>query len=198
MRWSGGGATATEERGRCRSPGVDDVLDWVAVTADQQPEQALLALYDRSVDDLHRYASRLTGGDRARAEELVQETYLGVLRRLRAGERLELSTGYLIAACRSRFLDDLKAAERRHRRELRVVRDERAPTDDPADGFDRAATDALATLPPDQRAALVLRYVDDLAVPDVARHLGRSVHATESLLARARTALRAHLGGTSR
>ncbi len=171
------------------------------VSDEQHPEHALLALYDRSVDDLHRYASRLTGGDRARAEELVQETYLGVLRRLRAGERLELSTGYLIAACRSRFLDDLKAAERRHRRELRAVRDARATTagtPDPAATVDHLATDALATLPPDQRAALVLRYVDDLAVLDVARHLGRSIHATESLLARARTALRAHLGGTTR
>ena len=36
----------------------------------------------------------------------------------------------------------------------------------------------------------VLRYVDELSVPDVARELGRSVHATESLLVRARAALR--------
>lgn len=168
------------------------------MSADRHPEHAVLALYDRSVDDLHRYASRLTGGDRARAEELVQETYLGVLRRLRAGEQLELSTGYLIAACRSRFLDDLKAAERRHRRELRVARTSGTTDHDPAEGIDHEATDALAGLPPDQRAALVLRYVDDLPVPDVARHLGRSIHATESLLARARTALRAQLGGTPR
>jgi RNA polymerase sigma-70 factor (ECF subfamily) len=38
---------------------------------------------------------------------------------------------------------------------------------------------------------LVLRYVDDLSVAEVAREMGRSVHATESLLTRARTALRA-------
>ncbi len=154
----------------------------------------LLALYDRTVDDVHRYASRLTGGDRARTEDLVQETYLGVLRRQRAGEQPELTTGYLIAACRSRFLDDLKATDRRHRRELRVWRPE-AAADDPADGSRLTTADALAHLPADQRAALVLRYVDDLPVDEVAEHLGRSVHATESLLARARTALRAHLGG---
>jgi RNA polymerase sigma-70 factor (ECF subfamily) len=39
---------------------------------------------------------------------------------------------------------------------------------------------------------LVLRYFDDLAVPDVARALGKSVHATESLLARGRDGLRSH------
>ena len=132
---------------------MGDVLDWVAVNAEQHPEHAFLALYDRSVDDVHRYASRLTGGDRSRAEELVQETYLGVLRRLRAGDDLELSTGYLIAACRSRFLDDLKAADRRHRREVRAALGARPSADDPADRAVHAATDALAALPPDQRAA---------------------------------------------
>jgi len=41
-----------------------------------------------------------------------------------------------------------------------------------------------------QRLALTLRYLDGLSVPEVAEHLGRSVHATETLLARARAALR--------
>ena len=48
----------------------------------------------------------------------------------------------------------------------------------------------LADLNPMQRAALTLRYVDDLPVGDVARLLGRSVHATETLLVRAKRAFR--------
>ena len=40
------------------------------------------------------------------------------------------------------------------------------------------------------RAALTLRYVDDLSVPAVAELLGRTVHATEALLVRARSAFR--------
>jgi catechol 2,3-dioxygenase-like lactoylglutathione lyase family enzyme len=42
----------------------------------------------------------------------------------------------------------------------------------------------------DQRAALTLRYLDGLPVAEVAACVGRSVHATETLLARARAALR--------
>ncbi len=42
-----------------------------------------------------------------------------------------------------------------------------------------------------QRSALVLRYFDGLPVPEVADRLGRSVHATESLLVRARRDFRA-------
>jgi RNA polymerase sigma-70 factor (ECF subfamily) len=37
---------------------------------------------------------------------------------------------------------------------------------------------------------LTLRYLDDLPVPQVAELLGRSMHATEALLVRARTAFR--------
>jgi RNA polymerase sigma-70 factor (ECF subfamily) len=52
------------------------------------------------------------------------------------------------------------------------------------------ATDVLARLGGHHRAALTLRYVDDLAVPQVAELLGRTVHATEALLVRARAAYR--------
>ena len=40
------------------------------------------------------------------------------------------------------------------------------------------------------RSALTLRYLDDLPVADVAALLERSVHATEALLVRARSAFR--------
>lgn len=41
------------------------------------------------------------------------------------------------------------------------------------------------------RAALTLRYLDGLTIPEVADHLGRTVHATEALLVRAHAAFRA-------
>jgi DNA-directed RNA polymerase specialized sigma24 family protein len=41
------------------------------------------------------------------------------------------------------------------------------------------------------RAALTLRHLDGLSVPEVATVLGRTVHATEALLVRARNAFRA-------
>ena len=57
----------------------------------------------------------------------------------------------------------------------------------------RPGTDAggqLACLSPPHRAALTLRYLDDLPVPEVADFLERTVHATEALLVRARSAFR--------
>ena len=50
-------------------------------------------------------------------------------------------------------------------------------------------------LGPHHRAALTLRYADGLPVPEVAEHLGRTVHATEALLVRARRAFRSRYRG---
>jgi RNA polymerase sigma-70 factor, ECF subfamily len=48
----------------------------------------------------------------------------------------------------------------------------------------------LGRLGAHHRAALTLRYLDGLPVPEVAQHLDRTVHATEALLVRARAAFR--------
>ena len=55
-------------------------------------------------------------------------------------------------------------------------------------GAPRARSSTL--LGPHHRVALTLRYVDGLPVPEVAEILGRTVHATEALLVRARNAFR--------
>ena len=64
--------------------------------------------------------------------------------------------------------------------------------DDPWDArlTSMRAVDALGRLGDHHRAALTLRYVDGLPVPEVAELLGRTVHATEALLVRARSAFR--------
>jgi RNA polymerase sigma-70 factor (ECF subfamily) len=160
---------------------VDSVV--MAVTPDD-----LLALYERTVDDVYRYASRLTGGHRHRTDDLVQDTYLAVMRRVRSGDPIELTAAYLIVACRSRFLDDLKAEQRRAARQLRAAAG--VPNTHDAPPITAITTEVLAEIPTHQRVALILRYVDDLPVREVARHLDRSVRATESLLARGRAALR--------
>jgi RNA polymerase sigma-70 factor, ECF subfamily len=149
--------------------------------------EEVLSIYRSTVDDVYRYASRLTGGDRARTEELVQDTYLAFIRHHRERPGVELTPGWLIVTCRNRFLDQLRGDRRRARRERAASQvDDRVDTSpDPLD--------LLAGLPSHQRAALLLRYVDGFAVPDIARALGRSIHATESLLARGRaTARRLH------
>jgi RNA polymerase sigma-70 factor (sigma-E family) len=70
---------------------------------------------------------------------------------------------------------------------------ERPATDAIAQADDRAALlSALATLPPKQRAAVVLRYWEDMSEAQVAEALGCSVGNVKSQTSRGLAKLRAH------
>lgn len=70
---------------------------------------------------------------------------------------------------------------------------DRAAPDPIDNALDADLLAAMRRLPPRQRAALWLRYCDDLAVADVARILSCSEPAAKQLLLRAREALRERL-----
>ena len=148
-------------------------------------EAGLVACYDATVARVYRYASRLTGNDRARTDDLVQDVYLGLVRQARQGGLEPVGLGWLYTSVRHRFLDRLRGEEREERR-LRLIVS--APDDVPLEV--PVEVPGLAELPDRERVALVLRYLDDLSVPEVAEAMGLSVHATESLLARARRRMR--------
>jgi RNA polymerase sigma-70 factor (ECF subfamily) len=154
------------------------------VTDDQ-----ILDLYERSLVDVHRAASRLCGGNRAATEELVQDTYLALVRHCREHPGDEVGVGWLVTTCRNRFIDLHRANRRRARRETAASAASPSAASNSESGT--GTLGQLGALPPLQRSAILLRYVDDLPVAEVARLLGKSVHATESLLARGRNARRA-------
>ncbi|MGQ0841801.1 RNA polymerase sigma factor [Actinokineospora sp.] len=154
------------------------------------PSLGLLALYDEALPHVYGYLlARCRSA--ALAEDLAAETFLAAVGALRKPDAPELSIGWLIGVARHKLADHWRREER-EQRGLRVLDGEPAPVEDPWDlRLDAmVARDVLAGLGPHHRAALTLRYLDGLPVPAVAAHLGRTVHATEALLVRARTAFR--------
>ena len=154
------------------------------------PALALLGLYDDALPQVYGYLlSRC--GDRALAEELTSETFLGAVSACRKSGAPEVSVGWLIGIARHKLADHWRGQQRRERT-LRAVHDPHGERDDPWDvELDKlVARDVLAELATHHRAALTLRYLDGLSVPEVAQLLERTVHATEALLVRARTAFR--------
>lgn len=154
-------------------------------------EAALLACYDATFPTVYRYAARLTG-KRSAAEDVTQEAYSRLVRAARAGQATEIGVGWLITTARRIWLDRVRSEGREHAR-LRLV----ASPPSPAVEQDRTSAlevgDLLAGLSDRERAALVLRYVDDLPVARVAEQLGTTVRATESLLQRAKRRVRGEL-----
>jgi len=158
-----------------------------------QPEDAragLLALYGPALPQVYGYLLRRCGR-REVAEELTADTFLAAADAVRRPHPPPVDVGWLIGVARHKLADHWRR-QAREERNLRAVAAEPDAVDDPWDARLDAirATDTLAALAPQHRLALTLRYVDDLPVADVAALLDRTVHATEALLVRARTAFR--------
>jgi RNA polymerase sigma-70 factor (ECF subfamily) len=156
----------------------------------QQREHPLLLLYDRALPEVYGYLFARCGS-MAVAEDLTSETFLAAVAAVRSGEA-PLSVPWLIGIARHKLVDHWRARAREESR-LSAVAGERAGNGtDPWDARLDAlrAQQTLVALSPIHRAVLVLRYFDDLPVPQVAAELGRTRHATEALISRARTAFR--------
>jgi RNA polymerase sigma-70 factor (ECF subfamily) len=153
--------------------------------------EAFVDTYRESMPDVYRYLYRATGGDVPLAEDLTQATFTTAVRAVRSGRIESLTSAWLHTVARSRLIDHFRRAAREESK-LSIIHGQRQRSVDiPEDLSVDEARAALRRLPTSQRAALVLRYLDDLPMPEVATALGRSVRATESLLARSRAAFRA-------
>ena len=154
------------------------------------PGSALLELYDVALPEVYGYLlSRC--GQRWLAEDLTAETFLAAVEAVRNRPPRELTTAWLVGIARHKLVDHWRRRAREDRK-LQVAQAEPAVTEDPWDTkLDVIrAHEVLAALGAHHRTALTLRYLDGLSVPQVADHLGRTIHATEALLVRARSAFR--------
>ena len=152
----------------------------------EQPGAGLLELYDEALPQVYGYLlSRC--GQRALAEDLTAETFLAAVDAVRQDRTV--SVGWLVGVARHKLADHWRRQAREERGLSRLGPD---PAVDPWDCvLDAVAARAvLHGLGPHHRLALTLRYLDGLPVPEVARLLDRTVHATEALLVRARSAFR--------
>lgn len=148
----------------------------------------LLALYDAHVGRVFNYLHRRCS-DRAIAEELTSETFTAALVGLQRNPPDLADVGWLFGIARHKLVDHWRRRARDERNLRAVVG---AESEEPwhAELEPGRAGEVLAQLAPHHRLALTLRYVDELSVPAMAALLDRSVHSTESLLARARRAFR--------
>ena len=137
-------------------------------------------------DRMLRTAMLLTG-DRQAAEDLVQSAYAQAFARWRLVSRADSPAAYTRMILTRLFLSDRR---RKRRQELPLLdgADALAPQGDPA--LRISLIDALGTLPPRDRAVLVLRYFHDLPVADVAAQTGLSQSACRSRASRALARLR--------
>ncbi len=140
-------------------------------------QSALAELYDRYGGLAYSVAVRMLG-DRGRAEDAVQEAFLGVWR---GASRFDANKGslrsWLVAAVRNRAIDMLRGRSLNERRELALRLDVEAvgsgPEEAAAGEQERAAVRAaLGELPDEQREAVLLAYFGGFTQPEIAQIAG--------------------------
>jgi RNA polymerase sigma-70 factor (sigma-E family) len=141
---------------------------------------------------LLRTAYLLTG-DRHTAEDLVQTTLAKLYLSWDRVHRREAVDGYV----RRILVNEHNSLWRRAWRRREIVTETLPETPVEADGPDRQQSDALwtlvQTLPRKQRAAVVLRYYEELSEAETAAILGVSVGTVKSQTSRALAALRTRI-----
>ncbi len=162
--------------------------------AAHNPPTAALA---DSIPRIYGYFYPRVGGNRAQAEDLTQDTMLAAVRSGAAPYDAEDRNRWLFHIARNKLIDHYRRAGRD--RDMFGIR---VDGDDPGEQPGLPDLDleslpireeviaTLAALNPRFRAAIVLRYFDGCDVATVAEALFISHTATESLLARARSAFR--------
>jgi RNA polymerase sigma factor (sigma-70 family) len=151
-------------------------------------------LYRRHAGDVYRYALAVLRNP-ADAEDVTQTTFLNAYRAFAHGDRPQTPKNWLIAiahnVCRQRFR---QAARRPNEVELNEDIAEALVSENPVGAEDIQR--ALAHLAFNQRAALVMRELEGRSYAEIAEILDVSVAAVETLIFRARRAVREQLEGT--
>jgi RNA polymerase sigma-70 factor (ECF subfamily) len=163
------------------------------VLAPARGERGFERLYRRYVADVYRYVLAVLQNE-ADAEDATQTAFLSAYRAFERGERPERPLNWLIAiahnVCRQRFRESA-------RRPRFVELDDNVAARQADDGAPSAEEirRALGFLAFNQRAALVMRELQGRSYSEIASTLGVSTAAVETLLFRARRAMREQLDG---
>jgi len=177
------------------SRNTDELLLEKAGAGDQA---AFIQLYERHRAAIFRFAYRLSGSVEA-AEDITHDCFLSLIRKHAnfQPERAALRT-YLLSAARNLWLKQLRTSAREllvdELEEDGFVSFDKEPLDRMLD--DELAVkvqQAVSSLPPLQKEALVLFEYEGMALSEIAAMIGTDVGAVKSRLYRARERLRSVL-----
>ena len=161
------------------------------ITAASGVDTSFERVYRKHARAVYSFAVSMLG-NREDAEDVTQTTFLNAYRALGRGERVENPRAWLLAiaqnVCRQRFRT---AARRPQEVEFHPGLAEGFDLDDAPSAEEISA--ALGRLMPRQRKVIVLREIEGRSYAEIAEAMDLSVAAVETLLFRARRALREEL-----
>jgi RNA polymerase sigma-70 factor, ECF subfamily len=160
-------------------------------------EEARLELVHATMQSVYRFLKAMVR-DEDVAQDLTQDTFVRAFQSLGSFRAEAQLTTWILTIARNLALNRARRMKLESR--WNVATDHALEIADPraaSEPGDRRLMAALAELPLPQREAVVLYYLEDLGVDEVARQTGRPANTIKSDLHRARATLRAVLPGHS-
>ncbi len=183
-------------------PSSEDLMARIA-QGDNEAFEILVNRHQASVLNLiYRFI-----GDRTHAKDLAQEVFIRVWRAAKAYKPEAKFTTWIYRITANLCFNELKSSRRKKWFQFLRLGDQHEETiedtlvDDSPSPEDlliekersRQISEALQSLPDNQRMALILKRYDDLSYQEIAQILGCSVSAVESILVRAKRSLQEKL-----
>lgn len=165
-----------------------DQIAALVVKAQQGNEDAFALLYAATSEKQLRFATAFLK-DPMLAEDAVQEVYLSMYQALPHLENPKLFVAYLNRICYNTCVD-YKEKQSKNPLDLDgeslLELSDKAPFASPSEQYEFTADSdalytAIGTLPPQQRAAFLFRYYNDLKIKDIAK----TMNVSESTVKRA-------------
>lgn len=137
---------------------------------------------------LHRYCARMTGSVMD-GEDVVQEALFEAYRKLDQFDQSRPVKPWLFRIAHNRCIDLLRHRGVRDEAELAVAVPEAVPPSEPALGTGKMVEHLVLTLPPKERACVLLKDVFDYSLEEIAELVDSTVGGVKAALNRARTKL---------
>ena len=154
-------------------------------------EDAAHEFFDRYAARIRRFIASSLSASAADADDVLQETFIALAEALPFFRGDSSLFTFACAIAHRKVLSLVRTNARRARLMRSAPIADQSTSTDP--GPDQEFNRALAELKPEHREVLLLKYVEEIGVTEIARILRLGEHAVESRLARARKALRRSL-----
>lgn len=170
------------------------MTDWKLVReyVDKGSQQAFAELVRRHMNLVY-WTCRRHLGNASQAEDATQEVFILLARKAGALSPRESLAGWLFLTSRLVCRGESRSTSRRRRLEEEAARQLTTVSNETRPEIEPLIDDALAALSEADREAILMRFVDDLTLAELAGRIGTSEDAARKRVARAVEKLRGHL-----
>lgn len=162
-----------------------------------QKEEKFISIYKKTVDEVYQFIFLRVGFDESIAEDMTQDIFLDVFKGMNGFKGLCSERTWIFKIAKNKLYDFYR---KRYNQTAQLVEIDNQLAEQLSDDkqdieqymeivFEtQAVCDSLNSLPPHYKIILLLKYIDNKSIKQIAEIVHRSPKAIESLLKRARNA----------